>query len=69
MRIARSLISATLVLGGISATVMPVFAQAPAALQPAQNAAPPAVPISPPGGAQRSFADLTERLVGEVVNV
>ena len=69
MRIARSLISATLILGGLSASLMPAYAQAPAAVQPAQNAAPPAVPIAPPGGAPRSFADLTARLAPAVVNV
>ncbi len=72
MRIARSLIPATLILG-ITATMMPAYAQAPAAspaaAPPAQNAVPPAVPISPPGGAPRSFADLTARLAPAVVNV
>ncbi|KAB7644988.1 Do family serine endopeptidase [Polymorphobacter fuscus] len=50
---------------------MPSFAQAPAPAtsQPAQNATPPAVPIAPPGGAPRSFADLTSRLSPAVVNV
>jgi serine protease Do len=38
-------------------------------MQPAQNATPPAVPIAPPGGAPRSFADLTARLAPAVVNV
>jgi serine protease Do len=56
-------------LGGVFATIMPVQAQAPAAVQPAQNATPPAVPIAPPGGAPRSFADLTARLTPAVVNV
>jgi serine protease Do len=69
VRIARSLIPAALVLGGLSATLTPALAQAPAATQPAQNAMPPAVPISPPGGAPRSFADLTARLAPAVVNV
>jgi serine protease Do len=69
VRIARSLIPAALILGGLSATLMPAHAQAPAAVQPAQNAAPPVVPINPPGGAPRSFADLTARLAPAVVNV
>ncbi len=69
MRIARSLIPVTLMLGGLFAAILPVQAQAPATVQPAQNAAPPAVPISPPGGAPRSFADLTARLTPAVVNV
>ena len=70
MRIARSLIPATLMLAGAFAALVPVQAQAPAAaMQPAQNATPPAVPIAPPGGAPRSFADLTARLAPAVVNV
>ncbi len=69
MRIARSLIPTALMLGGVFAAIMPVQAQAPAAVQPAQNAVPPAVPIAPPGGAPRSFADLTAKLTPAVVNV
>ncbi len=70
MRIARSLIPATLMLAGACAALVPGQAQAPAAaMQPAQNATPPAVPIAPPGGAPRSFADLTARLAPAVVNV
>ncbi len=70
MRIARSLIPATLMLAGAFAALVPAQAQAPAAaMQPAQNATPPAVPIAPPGGAPRSFADLTARLAPAVVNV
>jgi serine protease Do len=70
VRIARSLIPATLMLAGAFAALVPVQAQAPAAaMQPAQNATPPAVPIAPPGGAPRSFADLTARLAPAVVNV
>ncbi len=72
MRIARSLIPATLILGGAAAILMPAGAQnaAPVATTPPpQNATPPAVPISPPGGAPRSFADLTARLAPAVVNV
>ncbi|MEN9932747.1 MAG: hypothetical protein RIS17_1320, partial [Pseudomonadota bacterium] len=34
-----------------------------------QNAVPPAVAIQPPGGAPRSFADLTSKLAPAVVNV
>ncbi|MFZ4689029.1 MAG: Do family serine endopeptidase [Polymorphobacter sp.] len=67
MRIARSLIPAALVLGTLSTAI--ASAQAPVATQPAQNAVPPAVPINPPGGAPRSFADLTSRLAPAVVNV
>ena len=69
MRIVRSLIPTALMLGGAFAAIVPVQAQAPAAMQPAQNATPPAVPIAPPGGAPRSFADLTARLTPAVVNV
>ncbi len=69
MRIVRNLIPATLML----AVVAPVFAQtAPAAVitsPVAQNATPPVAPITPPGGAPRSFADLTARLAPAVVNV
>ncbi len=69
MRIARSLIPTALMLGGAFAAIMPAQAQAPVTVQPAQNATPPAVPIAPPGGAPRSFADLTARLTPAVVNV
>jgi serine protease Do len=56
------------------ASSVAAIAQTPAAqpaqpAQPAQNAVPPAVAISPPGGAPRSFADLTSRLAPAVVNV
>jgi serine protease Do len=44
-------------------------AVAPAAAPAAQNAVPPAVAINPPGGAPRSFADLTSKLAPAVVNV
>jgi serine protease Do len=50
------------------ASSMSAMAQTPAA-PAAQNAVPPAVAISPPGGAPRSFADLTSRLAPAVVNV
>ncbi|WP_426169132.1 Do family serine endopeptidase [Sandarakinorhabdus sp. DWP1-3-1] len=75
MRIARSLIPAALILGGAAAVLMPAGAQTPnqpqpsATMPPPQNAVPPAVPVSPPGGAPRSFADLTARLTPAVVNV
>ena len=52
---------------------MSSLAQTPAgvvpASAPAQNAVTPVVPIMPPGGAPRSFADLTARLAPAVVNV
>ncbi len=75
MRIARSLIPAALILGGAAAVLMPAGAQmpsnqaAPTNMAPPQNATPPAVPVSPPGGAPRSFADLTAKLAPAVVNV
>ncbi len=72
MRIARSLIPAALILGGAAAIFVPAGAQIAtpqAAAPPAQNAAPPAVAINPPGGAPRSFADLTAKLAPAVVNV
>ncbi len=61
----RNLIPAAVLATGVAAIAV---AQAPAQ-QPAQNAEAPAVPISPPGGAPRSFADLTARLAPAVVNV
>ncbi|GGE16500.1 serine protease [Polymorphobacter glacialis] len=72
MRIVRSLLSAAALLGGAAAVLAPAFAQTTAPVvagQPAQNATPPAAPIAPPGGAPRSFADLTSRLSPAVVNV
>lgn len=66
MRIARSLVPAALLLGGAAAIILPAHSQ-PAPV--AQNATPPAVPINPPGGAPRSFAELTSRLSPAVVNV
>jgi serine protease Do len=74
VRIASSLIPAALILGGAAAVFMPAGAQNPAqnnvaAMPLPQNAMPPALPISPPGGAPRSFADLTARLTPAVVNV
>lgn len=68
MRIVRRLAVASLVLG--SAAPFAAFAQAPVqAPPPPQNAVAPAVPVSPPGGAPRSFAELTTRLAPAVVNV
>ncbi len=72
MRLARSLVPAGLLAFGAAAIILPARSQqaAPVAAAPlAQNAIPPAVPISPPGGAPRSFADLTSRLAPAVVNV
>jgi serine protease Do len=77
VRIARSLVPAALVLGGAAFVFVPALAQTPASVAaapvlastPAQNAVTPAVPIMPPGGAPRSFADLTARLTPAVVNV
>ncbi len=66
MRIVRSLIPTLLLAASATALAQ---APAPAAVQPAQNAVAPAVPVSPPGGAPRSFADLTARLTPAVVNV
>jgi len=61
----RNLIPAALLATGVAAIAV---AQVPAQ-QPAQNAQAPAVQIMPPGGAPRSFADLTARLAPAVVNV
>jgi serine protease Do len=74
VRIARSLIPTVLILGSAATILMPASAQIPTApaskaMPQPQNATPPAVPISPPGGAPRSFADLTARLTPAVVNV
>ncbi len=78
MRIVRSLIPAALIMGGAAFFFVPSLAQSPPALvpapvtaaaPPAQNAVSPAMPIMPPGGAPRSFADLTSRLSPAVVNV
>jgi serine protease Do len=67
VRIARRFGAAALLLGNAAALVSPVLAQAPTAVP--QNAAPPAVAVMPPGGAPRSFAELTSRLTPAVVNV
>ncbi|WP_017668260.1 Do family serine endopeptidase [Sandarakinorhabdus sp. AAP62] len=64
-KISRTLIPVAVLATGLAAIAV---AQAPAP-QAAQNAVPPAVAISPPGGAPRSFADLTARLAPAVVNV
>jgi len=63
--IMRNLIPAALLATGVAAIAV---AQAPPQAA-AQNAVPPAVAIMPPGGAPRSFADLTARLAPAVVNV
>ncbi len=61
----RNLVPAAVLMTGVAAIAV---AQAPG--QPvAQNAVPPAVAIQPPGGAPRSFADLTSKLAPAVVNV
>jgi serine protease Do len=64
-KIVRNLVPVAVLATGLAAIAV---AQAPAA-QPAQNAVAPAVAIAPPGGAPRSFADLTARLAPAVVNV
>ena len=64
-KIARSFVPVAVLCTGLAAIAV---AQAPAA-QPAQNAVAPAVAIMPPGGAPRSFADLTGKLAPAVVNV
>jgi serine protease Do len=64
LRFASTLVPLTLIVG--SATAIAV-AQSPASA-PAQNAQ-AAVGVMPPGGAPRSFADLTDRLAPAVVNV
>jgi len=74
VRIARSLIPAFALVAaaGIGALLVPAGAQIAtprAEAPPAQNAAPPAVPLTGPMGAPRSFADLTARLTPAVVNV
>lgn len=75
-RFTAALIPAVLLVAGAAAIVMPAQGQMansqPAPVQQApvaQNATPPAVPIDPPGGAPRSFAELTARLAPAVVNV
>ena len=64
-KIVRHLIPVAVLASGVAAMAV---AQAPVA-QPAQNAVAPAAPIMPPGGAPRSFADLTAKLAPAVVNV
>jgi serine protease Do len=65
-KLVQSLVPAALLLTGVAAIAV---AQPQPAAQPAQNAQAPAVAIMPPGGAPRSFADLTARLAPAVVNV
>lgn len=62
-RFTSAFIPAALLLTGAAAIILPAQSQI------AQNAVPPAVPISPPGGAPRSFAELTAKLAPAVVNV
>ena len=74
MRIARSLVPALALVAaaGAGALLVPAGAQIAtprAEAPPAQNAAPPATPLTGPMGAPRSFADLTARLAPAVVNV
>lgn len=64
-KIMRNLIPAALLATGVAAIAV---AQAPQQ-GVAQNAVAPATAIMPPGGAPRSFADLTARLAPAVVNV
>ena len=66
LNFARTIVPALLIAGGAAAIAV---AQAPQPAPPPQNATPPAVQIMPPGGAPRSFADLTGRLAPAVVNV
>ena len=71
-KIARNLIPAAVLCTGLAAMTaaqVPAQVQAAPAAPVAQNAAPPAAAIMPPGGAPRSFADLTRRLAPAVVNV
>ena len=65
-KLVQSLVPAALLITGVAAIAV---AQPQPAAQPAQNAQAPAVAIMPPGGAPRSFADLTARLAPAVVNV
>ena len=67
--IIRNLIPAAVLASGLAAIAVAQSPQAAPAPQPAQNAVAPAVAIMPPGGAPRSFADLTARLAPAVVNV
>ncbi|MEI6487097.1 MAG: Do family serine endopeptidase [Sphingomonadales bacterium] len=61
----RNLVPAAVLLTGVAAIAV---AQSPSA-PVAQNAVAPAQAIVPPGGAPRSFADLTAKLAPAVVNV
>ena len=65
-KLLRNFVPAALLATGLGAIAV---AQTQPAAQPAQNAQPPAALIMPPGGAPRSFADLTARLAPAVVNV
>jgi serine protease Do len=70
-RIVRTLIPAALLVGGVSAVLLPALS--PATGQQAAPATRTATPIQAemigPRGAPRSFADLTEKLAPAVVNV
>jgi serine protease Do len=69
-KISRTLIPVAVLATGIAAIAAAQSPQTLApAVQPAQNAVAPAAAIAPPGGAPRSFADLTARLAPAVVNV
>jgi serine protease Do len=65
-KLVHSLVPAAVLITGIAAIAV---AQPQPAPQAAQNAQAPATAIMPPGGAPRSFADLTARLAPAVVNV
>lgn len=70
--VVTAVLPSLLIAGGAVAVFGPAGAQIatpPAVAPPAQNDAVPAVPITGPGGAPRSFADLTAKLTPAVVNV
>jgi len=64
-KLLRNIVPAALLATGLAAIAVAQTQPAPAA----QNAVAPAVAIMPPGGAPRSFADLTAKLAPAVVNV
>lgn len=65
----RHLVPVAVLATGLAAIAVAQAPQANAPAQPPQNAVAPASQIMPPGGAPRSFADLTARLAPAVVNV
>ena len=67
-KLVQSLVPAVVLVAGVAAIAVAQPTPQPAP-QPAQNAVAPAAAIMPPGGAPRSFADLTARLAPAVVNV